>query len=348
MDAGDSLTILDVRGPDEYGGWNIPGSINMPLDSLDAGASPEVVPGAEVVTVCFSGARSASAQRLLQARGMNVLDLKGGMVAWNSVHDEVTVPQASPGVEVLQFRRIGKGCLSYMVVSGGEALVIDPSMDVDVYVDAAATRSARIVKVLDTHAHADHLSGTRALVSRSGATCHAPDEVGGVPHESIKDGDHVRVGNATIAALHTPGHTAGSMAYRLGQLIFTGDTLFIESVGRPDLGQDPRPNAAVLHRTLHDKVMVLPGDTLVLPGHYGRGVDIGRGQPVARTIESLRGRLAALAMDLDSFTEWVVGNTIPKPPNFSEIKKFNQGLVDLPEDELRELEAGPNRCAVDQ
>lgn len=344
LDAGEALTVVDVREPEEYEGWNIAGSLNVPLDRLLEGA--DFPRGAPVVTVCAHGMRSATARDFLASEGYDARSLDGGMVAWNSVYDVAKIP-GTPA-EVFQMRRVGKGCLSYVVASGGEAAIIDPTSNVQEYIDFAAARGLRITKVVDTHAHADHVSGSRMLVEATGAEYHAPDEVGPkVPHVSVVEAKPIRVGNAELRPIATPGHTAGSTTYLFGDLAFTGDSLFVESVGRPDLGQDPRPNAPVLHDTLHRKILALPPGTRVLPGHYGEAVELRPGAPISATLAELRARIPALAYDRDRFVEWVVANTLPKPQNFEVIKQINTGKMPIgdPED-LGDLEAGANRCAV--
>lgn len=343
MDRGEKVAIVDVREPAEYTGWNIAGSVNVPLRELMAGAP---VPPGPLVTVCLSGGRSEQARRALAARGVAATNLRGGMAAWNSVYD--VAPVRADGAEVLQLRRVGKGCLSYMIVSGREAAVIDPTVDVEQYVQAAQRRDARIVAVIDTHAHADHVSGALALARATGATYHAPDEVGpDVPHTSVVEGSVIHVGRTQIRAISTPGHTSASMTYALGELLFTGDTLFVESVGRPDLGQDVRPNASVLWRTLKEKLLPRDPASRILPGHYGDNVALVRGRPIEATLGALRSQLKALAINEPEFVEWVARNTLPKPANFETIKRLNKGSREVEGlDELRWLEAGPNRCAV--
>ncbi|MBI2580134.1 MAG: hypothetical protein HYW27_04500, partial [Candidatus Aenigmarchaeota archaeon] len=132
--------------------------------------------------------------------------------------------------------------------------------------------------------------------------------------------------------------------YLLGEFAFTGDTLFIESVGRPDLGQDAEKNAEALWETLHKKLLLMPDSAKILPAHYGG--EIKHGMPVAAALGELKRSLAALSMQKQEFIRWVARNVQPKPSNFEAIKEFNKGLAELEAEELRELEAGPNRCAV--
>lgn len=344
LDGGRPLYLLDVRSPEEFAEWRIPRAVNLPLPRLLAGERPNVPAGAHLVTVCLHGPRSEKARDALRDSGFDVSSLAGGMVAWNAVYDVASV--SGERVEVRQLRRVGKGCLGYVVASRGEAIAIDATIDVDAFLDAAKQMGARLVKVLDTHAHADHASGGRALAAAAGAEYLAPAEVGDAADAHLRDGDEVRLGEATLRVLATPGHTPGSVAYLVNDLAFTGDTLFVESVGRPDLGQDPRPNAAALWRTLHERLLALPGATRVLPGHFGEGVEIEAGRPLVATIDGLRARLPALSMPEDDFVARVAQGAMPKPANFERIKLHNRGLEEVDLEELRELEAGPNRCAV--
>lgn len=338
------VVLVDVREPDEHEAWRIEGSVNVPLSALSAGAS--VPTHAPVVLYCARGPRSETAQRILARRGLEAPYLEGGLVAWNGVYEHVAL-RTSGGAEVVQIQRVGKGCLSYLVVKDGEAVAIDPTVDVEEYAQAARERDARIVAVLDTHAHADHASGARALAEATGATYRAPAEVGPhVPHEPLVHGARVAIGGGFLETVATPGHTPGSLTFLIDDVAFTGDSLFVDSVGRPDLGQDPLHMGPILRRTLHERLLALPPDTRVLPGHRGDASPAASGLVSAR-VGDLPARIPALAYDEAAFTAWVVRNATPKPENFETIKKINLGVVSARDlAEIRELEAGPNRCAV--
>ena len=130
------------------------------------------------------------------------------MKAWSLAWNAADVPLADPSVRVIQVRRTGKGCLSYIVGSDGEAAVIDPSVTSDVYLDIAQRHRWSIRYVLDTHVHADHLSRARELARQTGATLLLPpQDRARFAFTPIADGERIRVGNATLRALHTPGHT---------------------------------------------------------------------------------------------------------------------------------------------
>lgn len=344
----DEPFVLDVRNPDEFAEWRIRGAVNIPLTELDERCG-EVPRDREVVTVCASGNRSSTAADLLSHRGWKVATLRGGMTAWGAVYDSVTLDAGD--ARVVQVRRRGKGCLSYVVGSGQEAAVVDPTVDIDVYREVAAEHGWTITHVLDTHLHADHLSGARALSLETGATLHLnPADAFHFDFTPLTDGESITLeGGATltVAAVHTPGHTLGSTIYFVGRdVVLTGDTLFVESVGRPDLAERAEEFARNLHRSLRERVLVLGDDALVLPGHYGDDVAVHPDEPVAARLGDLRRTLTVLQLDEDAFVEWATSRTAPRPPSYVEIIKANMGRPETPVAVLQRLEMGPNRCSA--
>jgi glyoxylase-like metal-dependent hydrolase (beta-lactamase superfamily II) len=340
--------VLDVRQPDEVQAWAIPGAVNIPLGDLSSRAH-ELPRDGEIVIVCASGNRSSYAADALAHAGYHVANLRGGMAAWGQVYDWVTVDVDD--VRIVQVRRRGKGCLSYVVGAAGEAVVIDPSVELDVYVQVAAEHDWRITHVFDTHLHADHLSGARDLAEATGATLHLnPADAFRFPFQPLHDGEHFSLPGGlelSVAALHTPGHTEGSTIYFVNnRAVLTGDTLFVEGVGRPDLAERAEEFARNLHRSLEEKVLTLDDDTLVLPGHYGDAVPVHPDQPVGATLGELRRTLAPLRMDEPAFVDWATSRTTERPPNYVEIVKANMGRPEMPVELLRRLEVGPNRCSA--
>jgi glyoxylase-like metal-dependent hydrolase (beta-lactamase superfamily II)/rhodanese-related sulfurtransferase len=344
----DEPFVLDVREPEEVAEWAIPGSSNLPVREL-ANRLGELPRDREVVVVCASGNRSAIAADFLAGQGVRVANLRGGMAAWGAVYDWVVAEIGD--VRVVQVRRRGKGCLSYLVGAGDEAFVIDPSIDVDVYDEVAAEHGWRITRVFDAHLHADHLSGARALADRSGASLHLnPADTFEFAFQPLQDGDRFPLGADVVllvAALRTPGHTQGSTIYFVGdRVVLTGDTLFVDGVGRPDLAERAEEFAHNLYRSLQERVLTLPDATLVLPGHYGDSVRVAPDEPVGTTLGELRASLVPLGFDEGAFVAWATARATDRPPNYSEIIKANMGRSDLPLPALRRLEAGPNRCSV--
>lgn len=335
LDAGGVL-VLDVREPFEYEGWHIPGAENIPVSRImNRLFEPPFAKETEVIAVCAHGMRSAAACRVLAASGYNIRSMEGGMVEWNGVYDILEINE-----HILQVRRVGKGCLSYILTSGHDAVVIDPTVDMDVYVEAAGRN--KIVAVLDTHAHADHASGGRMLAER-GIPYYAPDEVGAAKHLSVKHGSAVKFGSASLQAIASPGHTPGSLCYRFSRFLFTGDTLFVDGVGRPDLGQSAGEASPVLYETLQN-LLKLPDDTVVLPAHT-EIEKIQPGVPVKETMDEIR-EIPALKKSKAEFVAWLAASNMPTPNNFEIIKQYNTGKIDISKEEFRELEAGANRCGV--
>jgi glyoxylase-like metal-dependent hydrolase (beta-lactamase superfamily II) len=237
------------------------------------------------------------------------------------------------------------------VIAEGEALVVDPAPDVTPYLDEAATRDARITHVLDTHVHAEHLSGARELARAAGARLHLspaalargvrfPDEV-----EPVRDGDAIRLGSAEVAVVALPGHTSDMIGVRLGDAALVGgDSLFADSVARPDLETGDEGAAAAarqLHGTLRDRVGSLPGSMRLLPCHYAGG---RLGAPVAPTLAAVREAVPELTLDEDAFVARLLAGMPPRPANYLAIIDVNLG-GELDDDAAR-LEIGANNCAA--
>ncbi|MBW8749419.1 MAG: MBL fold metallo-hydrolase [Acidobacteria bacterium] len=192
-------------------------------------------------------------------------------------------------METVQIERFYLGCLahaSYMVASGGVAAVIDPQRDIDIYLQAAALNGWKIESIIETHVHADFVSGHRELAEHTGAQIYLGAGSGAeFPHVAVKDGDRLEFGQCCLQFLQTPGHTLESICILMRDrsrperpaVVFTGDTLFVGDVGRPDLSptHTPQQLAAALYDSLHQKLLTLPDDTEIYPAH-GAGSLCGR------------------------------------------------------------------------
>jgi len=368
--AHEPVTVLDIRHAPDSAEWSIPGSVHLDVydavgtnqaSALDAFLPPELGP---VVTVCYRGNTSMLAMAQLRRRGIPAVSLHGGMRDWSLAWNAAAVTtggrtdgQTDGNAEILQIRRTGKGCLSYMVVSAGKAAVIDPSVDPEVYLHLAADRHWTIVAVLDTHVHADHLSRARKLAELAGAKVYLPDqERVKYPFTPLRDGDVVRVGDATLTTLSTPGHTFESACYVLDapaaqppsrpSAVFTGDTLFLSTVGRPDLAakadEETKKRARLLYASLQRLKSLAPG-TVVLPCHSSQPVAFD-GKALSGTVEEVCRRAELLRLAESEFVDTLLAR-IPAPPgNHLKIVQLNEA-GELPADP-RDLEAGANRCAV--
>ncbi len=354
LEEGRPVTVLDVRPTAEWTEWAIPGSIHV--DAYDALkthdpaalANVDIPSDVPVVTVCAAGKTSLVAAEQLAARGLQALSLDGGMKAWSLAWNIAEVPVYTSGVRIIQVRRTGKGCLSYLIGAGEEAMVIDASLDPQVYLDLARSHGWQITSVFDTHIHADHLSRSRRLAHMSGAMLFLPDQQRvSFPFTAMRDGDTLATSHLMLIALRTPGHTPESTCYLLNNaLLFTGDTLFPTGIGRPDLHadeQETRARSSLLYHSLH-KLLALPSETLVLPGHTNQPVPFD-GKPIGATLAEIDEQVGILHATQMMFVEALLRLLPPTPPNYERIVSLNEaGMV--PEGDITELEAGANRCAI--
>ena len=354
LEAQQPVTVLDIRTDEDRSQWAIPGSVHLnAYEALRAGqpgalADAPLPTDRPIVTVCNAGRVSQAAADVLTARGFDARSLSGGMKAWSLAWNAADVPLPDTSVRVTQVRRTGKGCLSYVVSSACEAAVIDPSVSPDVYV-ALADRHGWVIRyVIETHVHADHLSRARELARQTGATLVLPQQ-DRIRFEfaAAADGGRIRLGSASLIAMHTPGHTDESMCYILNEAaVFTGDTLFTNGVGRPDLHADPdaaRQRAGALFASL-SRVRQLAPDIVVLPAHAS--------EPIAFDGRAVSARVGDVAMWLSGwlrsepeFVDRVTSRLPPTPPNFVRIVDLNEA-GEFPSGDVTDLEAGANRCAV--
>jgi glyoxylase-like metal-dependent hydrolase (beta-lactamase superfamily II) len=343
-------TLLDVRDAEEVEAWPIPGALHVPLDDLPGGARDLPTEG-PLVAVCARGRRSAEAARLLAGRGHQVASLEGGLQAWSTTYDAAEVPL--PQGRVVQLRRLGKGCLTYIVEGEEGTAVIDPTCHLEAVVEAL--RGRRVAHVLDTHRHADHVSGAYELARATGAKLHlsANDGYalrGGDGPDRVEGGDVVALGargGLDLEVAHTPGHTPGSLTFLLdGQCAFTGDALFLDGVARPDLRDAPEEHARDLFQT-YQRIAAWPRDLAVLPAHLSARWPYRIGEPAVLELGEVRRRVGAFDLGLDAFLERVLGDLPPKPENAARILELNEDPSEGCDPEtLDELEAGGNRCVA--
>lgn len=363
IDAGEEVTILDVRMESEYDEWHIERknveSVNVPyfefIDGVDEDVLERVPGGEPVVAVCAKGGASQFVAGTVIDEGFDAVNMAGGMNEWARIYDVVDVTRAPGPGTVLQFQRPSTGCVGYLVYHEGEAAIVDPLRAfTDFYVDLADDLDVTIEYAMDTHVHADHLSGVRELGAETSAETVLSREAiaRGVTYDvdhEVEDGDEFALGDTTIEALATPGHTTGMTTYHVDEaVLLTGDGLFTESVARPDLeeGDEGAPDAA---RQLYDTLQELleyPDDTIVAPGHFSDAADPAADGSYTARLGNLEARMEALGYGREAFVEFVLEDMPPRPGNFEEIIATNLGQESVDDDKAFELELGPNNCAA--
>uniref|UniRef100_UPI003515B212 rhodanese-like domain-containing protein n=1 Tax=Rossellomorea marisflavi TaxID=189381 RepID=UPI003515B212 len=235
----ETLFILDVRNEDAFQDWKVEGKnfayLNVPYFDLLDGVEDimdQLPKDQDILVVCAKEGSSIMVAEMLSEEGLDVSYLSGGMKAWSEHLEPVKVGDLAGGGELYQFVRLGKGCLSYMVLSGGEAAVIDATRMTSAYTGFAGEKGVGIKHVFDTHLHADHISGGRILAERAGGSYWLPPKDATevtFDYNKLEDGNSVTIGTSTIdiQALYTPGHTIGSTSFIVdGHYLLSGDILF--------------------------------------------------------------------------------------------------------------------------
>ena len=305
----------------------------------------------QVITVCRTGVRSLHAVNELQEAGLFVKSLRGGIVAWSNTYvtSEVHVPDALSG-RMIQMRRLSKGCTSYLIGDRKECVVVDPSSKIEEYVRTARIEGFRITHVVDTHKHADHISGARRLASTTGAQLHLSpmDSYCFEGYRPLADATSIGLENdrVKIMAIHTPGHTQGSMSLLVNdRMLLSGDTLFLDGVGRPDLQGSVEESARQLFRTCEKLFDELDSEAMVLPAHFGSNEDLMTAAPITAPVSIVEARIRKADLSDPASIAGRVCN-LPKPANYEAILKINSGQASFDPSICDLLEEGPNRCAL--
>ncbi|MGA2321460.1 MAG: MBL fold metallo-hydrolase [Solirubrobacteraceae bacterium] len=350
---GERITVLDVREDPEWG-IEAPGVISRQMSSSAvsadlAGLAREL--DGPVVVVCNRGITAQPVAQALRGVGVDAMAVEDGMRGWIMALQARPVELGVQGVLVRQIQRPGRGCLSYLLAAGGNALVVDPAPDAGFYVALAAELGARITNIVDTHLHADHISGARMLSEQTGATLRLPAlalerGVAYAEHvEPLHDSDTIQLGAVSVNAISLPGQTTDMTGLLIAdRALVAGDSLFLDGIARPDLQQsDPEGAhrmARLLHGTLRERVLALGEEVLLLPGHAHPGVNP---DAVVAPLGDVRAAVPKLAIDdADQFAAELLSATPPRPANYEAIIAVNAGTRPCDTD----LETGGNSCSA--
>ncbi|MCT1389872.1 MBL fold metallo-hydrolase [Peribacillus frigoritolerans] len=355
----ESLFIVDARNQNDFEDWKIEGKnaevINLPYSEVkeNIGQYVHKLPkDRRIYTVCAKGKSSKMMAELLEQAGCeDVYSIEGGMRAWSEHLEPVKIGDLNSGGAIYQIIRLGKGCLSYLISSNGVGAIIDSNRMIDTYVQLTNEYNISIKYVLDTHLHADHISGGRKLARKLGATYYLPSKdarEAEFKFVSIEDGNEIKIGNTVIQALYSPGHTIGSTSFIIdNQYLLTGDILFIDSIGRPDLAGKAADWVRDLRQTLYKRYRELADELIVLPAHF-MGIDeMNNDGIISERLGVLYQENHGLNIQSDEeFSKAVTENLPPQPHSYEEIRQTNLGKIAPEEDQEKEMEIGPNRCAI--
>lgn len=376
------MFILDVRNRDEYERWRVEGphpvpTLNLPyfdlldLEREDEDVTDAVMRGVQaqltdalprdrpILAVCAEGHTSSHVAEGLRRLGYDALNLEGGMEAWGDFYTWRPVEETE-GFSLLQIVRPARGCVSHLLISEQCAAVFDPGRHLDIYHELAAAAHARIERVLDTHLHADHLSGGPALSEQDHIPYHLhpydaihPMDMlpARIAYRPLEAEQTLRVGKAEVKVIHLPGHTLGMVGFLINdRYLLSGDSLFLESIARPDLGGKADAWAPLLYASLM-RLTTLPDETLVLPAHFSDIAAADADGVYRATLGELKQRnpgLRKLAEGEQAFTAHILASLPAFPDAYIEIKRANAGLAHPDERAAQELELGKNVCAVGQ
>lgn len=362
LEGGEAMQVLDIRAPHRLAAGMVEAErfFNVRGSEIMSGANPAgagLDPDTPVAVVCGLGNSSQPVAHYLRMTGWTARSLKGGVAAWmNLLRQRVLAPPAGAD-RFVQFDRLGKGSLGYLIVSGEEALAVDPSRDWTVWRDVAREAGARLVGTADTHVHADFISGSPELSRELGVPyyLHPADSVypydgtpGRLAFEPIEHGDVIRIGRAEVRVDHTPGHTEGSVSLHVADdIVLTGDFLFVSSIGRPDLAGKTEEWAGALWESLARARESWPDEVVVYPAHYAsdeeRNADLSVGRPLADLVAGN----PTLSIETEAEFRATVRRHLSTPPEaYRTIKAINVGLESATPEEAQVLEAGKNECAL--
>jgi glyoxylase-like metal-dependent hydrolase (beta-lactamase superfamily II)/rhodanese-related sulfurtransferase len=351
--------ILDVRNPDEFESWQVEGSKavatrNLPIwramDALEELATD--LPDHSVL-ICAQGNGSELLVDMLAERGKDTRNLVGGTEAWARLLVPRPLTGLPEGLLGWQLQRPAKACLSYLLgVPGHGAVIVDPARFPDPYVELATEHSMAIRHVIDTHVHADHITGGPTLADAVGATYSVPIEDTGGPtpfaNHPLQDGEQLDLGavQLEILGIRLPGHTPGTTCLHVpGHALLSGDTVFVRGVGRPDLTGQAEELARELFHTVHERLRPLAPTTQVLPAHWSTAEEMGDDGLVRTTLGHVFESTLMNEDDLVRFVEEIVTSLPTAPAVYDTIREVNAGKQ-VSVDEIEVLEIGKNQCAA--
>ena len=359
---GEAFLLLDVRVKEQFDRFKVEGPflgemVNVPYVEFVEHEEESVaqVPRAEKVRIVCAKEGSAKyvGEILLNHGFKDVGYLEGGIKSWGNMLAPKRVA-ADDGYQLYQFIRPGKASCSYGLISGDEMVLFDPTRNIDFYNSFAEQHGVTITKTFETHLQADYISGSKQIASESGAVIlgHENDfKDAAFPYEKIADEAvyPFSKGGPEVKALHMPGHTPGSTSYLIdGKYLISGDTVFILSIGRPDLGGKAEEWSKLLYDTLKTKIANLDDDIVILPGHYMDWGEANPSQIFSDTLGNIKSKNADIynISNQDAFIGFIEDNMRTQPEVYAEIRKVNAGLLDVDAEKQEIMDLGKNECAA--
>ena len=355
------IVVVDVRNDKDFSRFQIESPYPFTMINvsyydfmeLEEESVARVPKNRSIRIVCAKEGSAKYVAEILQKHGYeDVGYLTGGIKTWGNL----LVPKLithDKEYQLFQFIRPGKASCSYGLVCGKEMMLFDPSRNIDFYLNFAAQHGCILTKTFETHLQADYIAGSRDISRRTGAPFYGNDgdfNTSKNPYTALQDGEtfSFSLGGPKIRVLFTPGHTPGSTSFIIDeQYIVAGDMIFINSVGRPDLGDKAEDWAVMLYDSIQ-MVKQLDPKTMVLPGHYIDWEEANDQLIFTLSLGEVLKRNSNI-YDIDDpadFIAFIKDNMRPQPEEYALIRLVNANLRQEEEDKQEELDLGKNECAA--
>jgi glyoxylase-like metal-dependent hydrolase (beta-lactamase superfamily II) len=357
------IIVLDVRNPKDFSRFHIESPYPFELHNIsyydfmeaEEESVARVPSGRPLRIICAKEGSAKYVAEILDQHGFtDVAYLAGGFKSWGNMLIPKLVTDEN-GFQLYQFIRPAKGSCSYGLIHKDEMMVFDPSRNVDFYLDFAAEKGCTITKTFETHLQADYISGSRMLAEKNGASFYGnPNDFGDSnnPYTPVVDGEtHHFSDNESgpaINVLFTPGHTPGSTSYIINNTyMISGDTVFIASVGRPDLGGQAEAWASVLYKTI-GMIKGLNQKLTILPGHYMNWEEATEDLIFTTSLEAAIEQNKAIYFIASEaeFIQFIKDNMREQPKEYAVIRLVNANKEQIDNDRAEELDIGKNECAA--
>jgi len=355
------IIVLDVRNKVDFARFKVesPKPFTMlnvsyfDFMEIEEECVARIPKGKPVKVVCAKEGSAKYVAEILEKHGFPEIGyLEGGIKSWGNLLVPVLLNKDGQ-YQLYQFIRPGKASCSYGLVSGREMMLFDPSRNTQFYTEFSSTRGCRLVRTFETHLQADYIAGSRILAQDSGVEFMANEnDFSGAKFQYTKLTDGAEYGfsdgSVSVKAILTPGHTPGSTSYLIdNRYLLSGDTIFIKSVGRPDLGGKVDAWSDLLFNTLQ-KIKAYPNDLLILPAHYMDWNEANSELAFTATLAQTKSANPGIysIADTKEFLAFIKENMRKQPDEYATIRLINANLEQVDDDKAEELDLGKNECAA--
>ena len=358
----EDIIVVDVRNNKEFDKFNVEGPypfrmLNIPyydFMEFEEESIAKLPTDSKIRIVCAQEGSAKYVAEIIDKNGFeDVGYLLGGINTWGNLLVPRLMNPGSDSYELYQFIRPGKASCNYGLIVQNEMMLFDPSRNVEFYLDFAQSKNCAIIKTFETHLQADYIAGSRIISEKTGAEFlgNEGDFKGSkINYSQLVDNSSFTftTGGPQVRVLFTPGHTPGSTSFIIDEkYMVSGDTVFIESIGRPDLGGKAEKWSELLFATMN-KVKQLDSGIIIMPGHYMDWNEADENLIFKCTLaKAIKRNQSIYDIDnLDDFIKFINANIRPQPEEYKKIRLVNANLKQVDEDEQNTLDIGKNECAA--